>query len=767
MSESRRKPLGRERMSDFFLNILEDEPAPSKPARVWKIAVIDDEESVHQATKLALSNTKVLDRELEFLHAYSAAEGLTLITQHPDTAVVLLDVVMETPEAGLDLAKAIRHDLNNYHAQIILRTGQPGYAPEESVITDYEVNDYKTKSELTRTKLFSAVYTAVRAYQSLTSLAAGREGLRKIIDSASTLFQERSIAKFSEGTLEQINALFNINSDGIFCVSSAPQNPSPELAQYLAQHQHHKVAAPDKDFRVIATSSGYRDLFGVPLQQIPRSEVRELINKALNTKQHVIEDNHIALYLDTPSTWRACIYLHSEQDISDKVDYEILRVFASNVALGLENTKFLTQLADTAYKDDVTPLLNRNGLMERAIPEILDHHEHAVLYLLDIDYFHEITEALGFEYGNRVLNSFADKLKEAFAGDAQIARMHSDVFAAIVPGYQQPPIRQIIDQCSNQPLILENGDALRLGVTIGLAIHQNGTAHKTSPESIIRHAEVALNKAKEQRRGSATTYDESLDAGSLERLNLLSELRRALISDGLALHVQPQVDISNDSKVVGMEVLLRWQHDKLGNISPGLFVPLAERSGLAYELDLYVLRRSCELIKQYPKLPPISINLSAMSLDRGELLDDFANIINRYNITNKQISLEVTEGCLIKGNSALTNLQRLADAGWDIHLDDFGSGYSSLNYLLRLPISTVKIDRLFILELRQTQHAATLLSGIIGIILNIGKGVVVEGIETTDQNDFVANAGAKIVQGFLHHKPMPFKQFAEQYLTDH
>ncbi|WP_119395108.1 two-component system response regulator [Salinibius halmophilus] len=750
-------------MSDFFLNIVEDEPQALSPEKVWKVAVIDDEESVHQATKLALANTHIMGRKLEFLNAYSAKDGLALLSAHSDIAVVLLDVVMETPEAGLGLAKAIRHDLRNFHTQIILRTGQPGYAPEESVITDYEVNDYKTKSELTRTKLFSAVYTAVRAYQNLTSLAAGREGLRKIIDSASTLFQERSIAKFSEGALEQINALFNINSDGIFCVSSAPKNPSPELAQYLTQHKHVDLSEVDNDFRVIATSTGYRDLFGVPLQQIPKKEVRQLINRALTTKSHVIEDHHIALYLDTPSTWQACIYLHSQQDITDKVDHEILKVFASNIALGLENTKFLTQLADTAYKDDVTSCYNRNGLMERAIPEVIDSNDHAVLYLLDIDYFHEITEALGFEYGNRVLNSFADKLKDAFPSDAMIARMHSDVFAVIVPGHGQPPIKRLIEHCSNQPLILENGDALRLGVTIGLSIHQEGTQADTTPESLIRHAEVALNKSKEQRRGSATTYDESLDAGSLERLNLLSELRRALSSNELELYVQPQVDISQQCKVVGMEVLLRWHHPILGNISPGVFVPLAERSGLAYELDLYVLRHSCSLVRQHPDLPPVSINLSAMSLDRGELLDDFASIMERFHITTKQISLEVTEGCLIKGNSALTNLQRLSDAGWDIHLDDFGSGYSSLNYLLRLPISTVKIDRLFILELKKTQHAATLLTGIIGIILNIGKRVVVEGIETQDQNDFVANAGAEVVQGFLHYRPVPFLSFVDEY----
>lgn len=745
-------------MSDFFLDIVEDEPIELPPSRAWTVAIVDDEESVHQATTLALANAKIEGREIKFIHAYSAREGFELFDKNQDIAAVLLDVVMETPEAGLDLARDIRKTHNNHTTQIILRTGQPGYAPEESVITDYEVNDYKTKSELTRTKLFSAVYTAIRAYRNLTRLADSREGLRKIIDSAASLFQETSIAKFSEGTLEQINALFNINSDGIFCVSSSPTNPSPELVHYLAQHNK-DTGQLSSDFRVIAASTGFRSLYGMTLEKLPKDHVKDLVQRALDKREHIIEGEHIALYLDTPSTWQACIYLHTEENIADNIDYEILSVFASNVALGLENTKFLTQLADTAYNDDVTPLLNRNGLIEQELPRIIEDNDHAVLYLLDIDYFHEITEALGFDYGNKVLTSFAEKLQQVFPKTARLARMHSDVFVAIVPSYSQPEIKWLVEQCSNRPLVMENGDALRLGVTMGIAIHQKGVEPPSTPESMIRHAEIALNKSKENRRGSATTYDTSLDAGSLERLNLLSELRRALLSNELDLHVQPQVDIQNDCEIIGLEVLLRWHHPTLGFISPGIFVPLAEQSGLAYELDLYVLRHSCQIVKQHNITVPLSINLSAMSLDRSELIDDFGRIISEYNITTEQISLEVTEGCLVKGNSALTNLNGLSQAGWDIHLDDFGSGYSSLNYLLKLPISTVKIDRLFILELKKTEHAATLLNGIIAIILNIGKKVIVEGIETQAQNEFVSQAGAKVVQGFLHFKPMPVEEF--------
>lgn len=745
-------------MSDFFLNII-DEPSsqPSPHREPWKIAIVDDEESVHQATKLAMSRVQVLDRPLVFIHAYSGQEGLQLLKDHPDTAVVLLDVVMETEDAGLALAKKIRTQLNNHLIQIILRTGQPGYAPEESVITDYEVNDYKTKSELTRTKLFSAIYTAIRSYQNLLSMDKSREGLRKIIEASSTLLQEHSLARFSEGALDQINALFNIHSDGIFCVSSLPIDPSSPLSNYLIQHHHLDPDNFSSHHQVVATSERFRSLFGKSLEALPSDEATEVIKQSLIQKKHIIEGSHVALYLDTPSSWEAVIYLHSDHDLIDQIDPEILGIFVHNIALGLENTKFVSQLTDTAYKDDVTALNNRNGLLDNSVPLLLESHNKISIYLIDIDYFHEIIEALGFDYGNQVLIAFAEKLKQIFPEGTEFARLHSDVFAVVVAGEHGLSTHEIVQRCNREPLTLENGNVLRLGVSIGCTLYQAGVGEQESPELMIRHAEVALKKAKEAGRGNAMIYDQTLDQASSERLNLLSELRLALAKSELKIVYQPKVN-QLTKQITSTEALLRWPHKALGYISPAIFVPIAEQSGLVYDLDMYVMNRVCQELSQHPDIPRTSINLSAISLDRAELLQDLELITSGFNISKEQIAYEITEGCLIKGQTALNNLNRIAEAGWQLHLDDFGSGYSSLNYLLKLPIHTVKIDQVFMLSLQQTPHAETLLKGIIDLVISIGKELVVEGIETQDHADFTMAAGALIAQGYLYHKPMPLEE---------
>ena len=192
----------------------DDEVTPAEYSKgLWKILIVDDDQEIHAVTKMALADVIISGRQLEFFHAYSGSEALDRLTEHDDIAMVLLDVVMETDDAGLKVAQAIREQLGNDEIRIVLRTGQPGYAPEESVVKNYDINDYKTKTELTRSRLLTTVFSAVRSYQQLCTINENRRGLRKIIHSASNLMEKHSIVNFSEGVVTQIASLLGLNAD--------------------------------------------------------------------------------------------------------------------------------------------------------------------------------------------------------------------------------------------------------------------------------------------------------------------------------------------------------------------------------------------------------------------------------------------------------------------------------------------------------------------------------------------------------------------------
>ena len=213
-----------------------DDDAPSEPAAAvndgrhpWKILIVDDEKDVHTATRIALRNIRYKERPLELLSAYSGKEAYEVMRQHPDIALIMLDVVMESEDAGLKLVHQIRQELKNGLVRIVLRTGQPGQAPEQEVILNYDINDYKTKTELTVQKLFTTIISSLRAYENLLSLEKNRQGLSKILESASDLYQLYSLREFASGVLRQISALLDIGTDGILCVRNDNSSGRPEL----------------------------------------------------------------------------------------------------------------------------------------------------------------------------------------------------------------------------------------------------------------------------------------------------------------------------------------------------------------------------------------------------------------------------------------------------------------------------------------------------------------------------------------------------------
>jgi signal transduction histidine kinase/CheY-like chemotaxis protein len=321
---------------DDIVELIEDrrsEPAPDDGRR-WKIAVIDDEPAVHEGTRFALSDYRLNGQALEILSAASAAEGRELMRRHPDVAVVLLDVIMETDTAGLELVEFIRNELKNETVRIILRTGQPGQAPERRVIVDYDINDYKAKTELTADKLFTALTAALRSHQQLQRMVETRRGLEIIIEAASALFDFKSMQRLAEGVLTQITSLLNVDCAGILVVR--------------------EVEHARESFSVLAGSGCYSRLIGADASQIIDHDLRRLVEEAFTRRQHEFSPRRSVLYIRTLSGREVVVVLEAARQLSD-TDRALVEIFCSRLSIAFDNVILYEQLqrANTRLEERV------------------------------------------------------------------------------------------------------------------------------------------------------------------------------------------------------------------------------------------------------------------------------------------------------------------------------------------------------------------------------------------------------------------------------
>ena len=320
---------------DDIVQLIDDpRETPAEQGPRWKIAVIDDEPAVHDGTRFALSDYRLNGQGLEILSAYSAAEGRELMRRHADVAVVLLDVIMETDTAGLSLVEFIRKDIKNETVRIILRTGQPGQAPERRVIVDYDINDYKAKTELTADKLFTSLTAALRSYQQLQRMVETRRGLEIIIDAASTLFDFKSMQRLAEGVLTQIGSLLNVDCAGILVLREA-QNAR-------------------ETFSVLAGSGCYSRFIGSEVSQILESDLRRLVEEAFARRHHEFSPRRSVLYIRTVSGREVVVVLEAARQLSS-TDRTLVEIFCSRLSVAFDNVILYEQLqsANTRLEERV------------------------------------------------------------------------------------------------------------------------------------------------------------------------------------------------------------------------------------------------------------------------------------------------------------------------------------------------------------------------------------------------------------------------------
>jgi signal transduction histidine kinase len=296
-----------------------DEPMPDASARRWKVIVIDDDPAVHDGTRFALYDYILHGQGLEIISAYSAEEGRQILRAHADAAVVLLDVVMESDLAGLELVSYIRKELKNETVRIILRTGQPGQAPERRVIIDYDINDYKAKTELTADKLFTTLTAALRSHQQLQRLVETRRGLEIIIDAASTLYDFRSMQRLAEGVLTQIASLLNVDCAGILVLREGDNG--------------------NANFSILAGSGCYKQFIGARLD----NELSGLVEDAFRRRRHEFHAQRSVLYIRTSIGREVVVLIEAPRHLSD-TDRALVEVFCSKLSVAFDNVILYEEL---------------------------------------------------------------------------------------------------------------------------------------------------------------------------------------------------------------------------------------------------------------------------------------------------------------------------------------------------------------------------------------------------------------------------------------
>ncbi|MEP7704872.1 EAL domain-containing protein [Paraglaciecola sp. 25GB23A] len=726
--------------NDELIFLSEDKGSEVKVASgYWNILVVDDDEEIHSVTRLALSDLIVNDKGLKFIHAYSGAEALKIIGEMGSSiAIILLDVVMESDDSGLRVAKIMRSEMGLEEPRIILRTGQPGYAPEEQVIKDYDINDYKTKTELTRSKLVTTIIASLRSYQQILSINQSRLGLQKIIISAANLMEEHSVKNFCEGVVTQISSLLGLEAGGVVCARAG------------------SVLEKDDDGVYILGAAGeFACHINLKLENIHNPQIVDFVNRCLAIKQHIFEHDFSVLYLNS-SGYEAAVYLQMGKEISE-INKQLLEVFLTSVSVGYENVNLFHQLRTAAFKDWLTKLPNRSEFINM-LDELGDGktavHE-VMVALVDISHFADINDGLGQDVGNSVLLSVANRLEETFKDKVRLGRIGSDVFGLIGPEFFVNP--QTLQELFFAPF--KAGEhSLHLGASFGLVRLTN---RPQTGINILKHSNIALNEAKKNLNTNFEFYEPEMEEQTTWRLDMIRQLAIDFKARKLQLWYQPQVDLVTEN-VVGMEALLRWPTSSGGFISPDVFIPLAEYSGLIIDIGAWVLEESCRQLGVlatygFDELR-MAVNISMPQFRDPAFINVVKDVITREGIKPEKIELEITESIVMDEPQIVVEaLHELKAFGVKVAIDDFGTGFSSMSYLQQLPLDRLKVDRSFVNEITPGK-SAFIAETIVTLGNKLGLSTIAEGVEKREQASYMLKLGCDEAQGYLFAKPMPFDQ---------
>jgi len=445
-------------------------------------------------------------------------------------------------------------------------------------------------------------------------------------------------------------------------------------------------------------------------------------------------------------------------------EQEFCALIGGDISLSLEvdrRKSIEKNLEYHAFHDALTDLPNRALVLDR-IDQAIRHARRertlvAVLFL-DLDNFKHVNDSFGHSVGDRVLITTASRLNSVLRDTDTVSRLGGDEFTILLDEFEKVDdlndIAGKLLKVIQEPIMID-GNELAISTSIGISLFPDDGRNA---ETLLRNADAAMYRAKEKGRNSFEFYTEDMTARALDKIRMIASLKRAIEQDEFEVYYQPQVDIK-EKRLIGLEALVRWNHPEQGLLSPAVFLPTAEESGLLVALDRWVMRRSLHQLNAWTEagleIGRLSLNLTMQQIDHPDFLEFLMQMMQETKCQGKSLAFEITEGQLMKNPQRTVDvLDRIAELGIKISVDDFGTGYSSLAYLKKLPVDILKIDREFIRDIPGDEDDSSIVRSVIAMAQSLKIEVLAEGVETAEQLDFLGREGCNLIQGYYFSRPV-------------
>ena len=709
---------------------------PKARARNYcKVLTVEDDQDYQEALLNGLSALNYDDKKVEFLTASTALEAATVIAENPDISVIFLDVVMETDNAGLRLIRTIREDIGNDLVRIVLLTGQAGMTSVEDLISQYDIDDYWCKSDLTQVHLQTIVLSNLRTWEHLSDMKEARHSMQLLLAASQRISSKSDIEDYTRSILEEISQLLKVKKGGIVCFFHPEQEGLDNAS-------------------IVATSGDFSNHRHSYLSSVMHEEaLKGAVLIAYEKKSHVFIEGFSVLYFSNKELdGRIYMVIVKMNRTLAANEINLLQVFCENISAGFRNVALNNKLTELAYIEPTLGIHNKNWLIRDIRDMFSWEREKATLLMVCVDDLAYTESVLGASYCDQLILSLYDYLNDFFGQSVDIALLERDTLMLVVydnKEYTEESLERIIHTSIKVEKATHS-----LDLTISSVKLSDFPSY--GAEQLISVGKSTLARAKYE--GVAfLAFSNELASAMFGRYELLQDLRKAILNNEIEAYFQPKVSLQ-DNSLIGFEALARWEHKSRGFIPPDLFISLAESSGLIDKLDRLMLRQSCRAINTFNAIGvkvPISVNVAGNEIIRPDYFSTFKAILEEERAPAELIELEITESQLINEKATINrHLSALKALGVHTNIDDFGTGYSSLAYLSTLAVSTLKIDHSFVWQMEESEKDWEILKMIIGLGNLLGLSVVAEGIETDLQKTHLLSLGCRKGQGYLFAKPM-------------
>lgn len=533
----------------------------------------------------------------------------------------------------------------------------------------------------------------------------------------------------------------------------------------------------DTDLIIREVNQEFIEFLEVPVDYLPGLDLHSLPDQRVLPALAVILDGIEGFYEGEYTT------KYKQKDLWISMHTSPLKDIYGNIIGGIGivsdiTQRMLTQLQfeHQAKYDTLTNVPNRAYLLEKISLEISRYKRIGTLFgviFLDLDHFKNINDSLGHAVGDALLVQTTKRLQQAIRESDTLSRLGGDEFVILVTDLSSDEniaatnielVAQKIHAALEDPFLLDT-HTLNISSSIGITLISDASEDKND---MLKHADIAMYEAKKAGRNTSKFYKKSMDAWIQRRVGIENGLRHALTNNEFEIYYQPVIDFSS-SKIIGAEALLRWNNKNFDNLYPDEFIPIAEESGLIFDIGAWVLENALAQFVQWQdefkgvfELKKIAVNISAYQFDNPKFLQQVATLIASSTINPICLELELVESALVEDVDKIsTKMQALRDLGISMSIDDFGTGYSSLSYLKKLPFTTLKIDKSFVMDLQDNNENKELINAILMIAQNFNFDVVAEGVETYGQYLYLKEKNCTYMQGYYCSRPIPAYDFTE------